>query len=259
MSVHGYSDNGFVNDFVDDPISLISRLDMSDPLHLHHNESTALNDVSIKLKGTKNYQVWSCAMLLDLEGKNKTGFIDGSCKRSNTDESKMISDGKIVDSSANQHLTNTDKELNNVYDISHIKIKVDHPNGTKDLISKIGNLGLPNGLVLFDVLVVPKYGVTLISVHKLAKDNKIFVAFDESRYSVTKKIDTLNVFQDLNYINFFDNEYPEMPNDDERVDPNLNSDYKSQSNSSHASMPGGGVDTADFPSNNSGHDADNIF
>ncbi|GKE78734.1 ribonuclease H-like domain-containing protein, partial [Tanacetum coccineum] len=27
-----------------------------------------------------------CAMLLTLEGKNKTGFIDGSCKRSNTDE-----------------------------------------------------------------------------------------------------------------------------------------------------------------------------
>ncbi|GJV26652.1 ribonuclease H-like domain-containing protein [Tanacetum coccineum] len=207
MSVHGDSDNIFVNDFVDDPITLISRLDMSDPLHLHPNESTALNVVSIKLKGTKNYQVWSCAMLLALEGKNKTGFIDGSCKRSNTDE--------------------------------------------------VLGRQLPNGLVLFDVLVVTKYCVTLISVHKLAKDNKILVAFDESRYSVTKKIDTLNVFQDLNYINFFDNEYPEMPNDDERVDPNLNSDYKSQSNSSHASMPGGGVDTADFPSNNSGHDADN--
>ncbi|GJT29612.1 hypothetical protein Tco_0909887 [Tanacetum coccineum] len=96
-------------------------------------------------------------------------------------QSKMISDGKIVNSSANQHMTNTDKELNNVYDISHIKIKVDHPNGTKALISKIGNLRLPNGLVLFDVLVVTKYYVSLISVHKLAKDNKILVAFDESR------------------------------------------------------------------------------
>nr|GEW27108.1 hypothetical protein [Tanacetum cinerariifolium] len=30
--------------------------------------------------------VWSCAMLLALEGKNKTGFVDETCKRSNTDE-----------------------------------------------------------------------------------------------------------------------------------------------------------------------------
>ncbi|GJX18007.1 ribonuclease H-like domain-containing protein [Tanacetum coccineum] len=53
--------------------------------------------------------------------------------------------------------------------------------GTEAFISNIGNLKLPNGLVLFDVLVIPEYCVTLISVHKLAKDNKIFVAFDESR------------------------------------------------------------------------------
>nr|GEZ01408.1 ribonuclease H-like domain-containing protein [Tanacetum cinerariifolium] len=64
----------------------ISKLNISDPLHLHPNDLTALTVVSIKLKGTKNYQVWSCAMLLALERKNKIGFIDGYCKRSNTDE-----------------------------------------------------------------------------------------------------------------------------------------------------------------------------
>ncbi|GJW83211.1 ribonuclease H-like domain-containing protein, partial [Tanacetum coccineum] len=41
------------------------------------------------LTGTENYQVWSCAMLLALKGKNKIGFIDGSCRRSNTDEFLM--------------------------------------------------------------------------------------------------------------------------------------------------------------------------
>nr|GFA56273.1 ribonuclease H-like domain-containing protein [Tanacetum cinerariifolium] len=56
------------------------------PLHLHPNDSTTLIVVSVKLKTTKNYQVWSCDLLLALAGKNKTGFIDGSCKRSNTDE-----------------------------------------------------------------------------------------------------------------------------------------------------------------------------
>ena len=68
------------------PVTLISKLDISHPLHLHPNDSATLTVISIKLKGTENYNVWSCAMLLALEGKNKIGFIDGSCRRSNTDD-----------------------------------------------------------------------------------------------------------------------------------------------------------------------------
>ncbi|GJX74983.1 ribonuclease H-like domain-containing protein [Tanacetum coccineum] len=64
----------------------IRKLDISDPLHLHPNDSAAFIVISVKLKGTENYQVWSCAMLLALEGKNKTGFIDATCTRSNTYE-----------------------------------------------------------------------------------------------------------------------------------------------------------------------------
>ncbi|GKA76699.1 ribonuclease H-like domain-containing protein [Tanacetum coccineum] len=45
-----------------------------------------------------------------------------------------------------------------------------------------------------------------------------------------------------------------MPNDDERVDPNMNSDNKSQSGSGHSSVSGRDVNTADFP-DNSGNDA----
>ena len=83
MFVHGYTDDEFE---ADEPVTLISRLDISNPLHLHPNDSATLTVVSIKLKGSENYNVWSCAMLLALEGKNKTGFIDRSCRRSNTDE-----------------------------------------------------------------------------------------------------------------------------------------------------------------------------
>nr|GEX74333.1 RNA-directed DNA polymerase, eukaryota, reverse transcriptase zinc-binding domain protein [Tanacetum cinerariifolium] len=75
-------------------------------------------------------------------------------------------------------MTNSDTELDNVYDISHLKIKVAHPNRTESFISNIRNLKLPNGLVLFGVLVIPEYRVTLISVHNLAKDNKIFYGID---------------------------------------------------------------------------------
>ena len=93
MSVHNSEHNTPPNsvhnsDDEDDDgqVTLISKLDLSHPLHLHPNDSATLTVVSIKLKGTENYNVWSCAMLLALEGKNKTGFIDGSCRRSNVDE-----------------------------------------------------------------------------------------------------------------------------------------------------------------------------
>ncbi|GKF17652.1 ribonuclease H-like domain-containing protein [Tanacetum coccineum] len=84
MYVHNYENSDDAD--VADSVTLISKLDISDPLHLHPNDTTALAVVSIKLKGTENYQVWSCAMLLALERKNKIDFIDGSCKRSNIDE-----------------------------------------------------------------------------------------------------------------------------------------------------------------------------
>ncbi|GJR22671.1 ribonuclease H-like domain-containing protein [Tanacetum coccineum] len=330
MPVHANSDDGFV----DDPFTLISRLDMSDPLHLHPNDFTALTVVSTKVKGTKNYQVWSCVMLLDLEGKNKTSFIDRSCRRSNTDEvlgrqwdrflmglddsymqirssilsrevlldvksayaiisseeSHIVSFGSINGSSwrnqafdfvfnvpnkgsfqrnqASDFVSNvnnnrqnggsglvcknygfngytidrcfkitgypanfgkkkpgqnvTEKNISNNNSvgsssssgftneqmatlISLIKdnkvrknvqanMGVGHPNGIEAFIYKNGNLILPNGLVLFDVLVVPQYCVTLISVHKFAKDNKICVAFDESRcYFLNQDLNLKNI------------------------------------------------------------------
>nr|GEW01320.1 hypothetical protein [Tanacetum cinerariifolium] len=48
MFVHGYSDNEFEAD--DDQPTLISKLDLSSPLHLHPNDSTILTVVSVKLK-----------------------------------------------------------------------------------------------------------------------------------------------------------------------------------------------------------------
>ncbi|GJX06789.1 ribonuclease H-like domain-containing protein [Tanacetum coccineum] len=86
MSLHGYSEGEYDDASDVNNVTLISKLDVSHPLHLHPNDFVALTVVSVKLKGTENYQVWSCAMLLALEGKNKIGFIDGSCRRSNTDE-----------------------------------------------------------------------------------------------------------------------------------------------------------------------------
>nr|GEV55804.1 hypothetical protein [Tanacetum cinerariifolium] len=60
MSVHNYEHNSPINsdhdDDVNDHVTRISKLDISDPLHLHPDDTTALTVVSIKLKGTENYQ-----------------------------------------------------------------------------------------------------------------------------------------------------------------------------------------------------------
>lgn len=89
------------------------------------------------------------------------------------------SPGWIIDSGANQHMTLSRKGLSNLVDVSDLNLIVGHPNGTNAKVMKIGNLKLSRNVTLFDVLVVPEYCVNLLSVHKLARDSKCFVGFDE--------------------------------------------------------------------------------
>ncbi|GKD25099.1 ribonuclease H-like domain-containing protein, partial [Tanacetum coccineum] len=58
---------------------------------------------------------------------------------------------------ANQHITNSTKNMTNVVDISELNITVGHPNGTIAKINHVGNLKLTSNRVLFDVLVIPEY------------------------------------------------------------------------------------------------------
>ena len=89
--------------------------------------------------------------------------------------------GWIIDSGANQHLTNIVLNMFNLIDISDLNLTVGHPNGTLAKITHVGNLRLNSNVVLFDVLVVPDYCVSLMSVNKMIKDSKFRVAFDESK------------------------------------------------------------------------------
>ncbi|GKD14502.1 ribonuclease H-like domain-containing protein, partial [Tanacetum coccineum] len=89
----------------------------------------------------------------------------------------------------------------------------------------------------------------------LVVDVKFFENIFPFKDSVIEKNNS-NIFQDINHINFFDIEYPEIPNDDERVNNNLNRNQKSQSDSSSSSVSGSNVHTADFPVDNPGNDAD---
>ena len=70
--------------------------------------------------------------------------------------------------------------LINVVNISNLGLIVGHPNGTQALRTKIRDLKINCDITLFDVLVVPEYIVSLLSVHKITRNSKLFVRFDEN-------------------------------------------------------------------------------
>ncbi|GKB65880.1 ribonuclease H-like domain-containing protein [Tanacetum coccineum] len=133
---------------------------------------------------------------------NMTGFFNGNTYF----VIRNMSLGWIVDSGSNQHMIVSAKILINIVDISNLGLTVGHPNGTQALITKIGDLKINKDITLYDVLVVPEYTVSLLSVHKLLRDNKFFVGFDESNYYIRdlKANMTMGIGRQFNGLYLFD-------------------------------------------------------
>ncbi|GKE10184.1 ribonuclease H-like domain-containing protein [Tanacetum coccineum] len=89
--------------------------------------------------------------------------------------------GWIIDSGANQHMTISTLNIFEIIDITNSNLTVGDPNGTLAKIKYVGNLKLSDKIVLFDVLVVPKYCVSLLSMNKLIRYSKMFVGFTEPK------------------------------------------------------------------------------
>lgn len=60
--------------------------DVSSPYFLHNSENPGSVLVTSPLSGANNYHSWSRAMLIALDAKNKTAFVDGSLPRPPTDD-----------------------------------------------------------------------------------------------------------------------------------------------------------------------------
>ncbi|GJV57940.1 ribonuclease H-like domain-containing protein [Tanacetum coccineum] len=107
-------------------------------------------------------------------------------------------------------MTVSAKFLINVVDISNLGLIVGHPNGTQALITKIEDLKINNDITLHDVLVVPEYTVSLLSVHKLSRDSKLFVGFDESNCYIQdlKGNRTVGISNQYNCLYLFDMDNP---------------------------------------------------
>ncbi|GJQ90774.1 ribonuclease H-like domain-containing protein [Tanacetum coccineum] len=164
FEIVGYPAGYVKKNFIPNSRHVTSNNTTVDPQSNNANSNAA----SKSLVSLSNEQLTRLMNLLNDNGvsfanANMSDFVVGN-----------ISMGWIVDFGANQHMTISAKFLINVVDISNLGLTVIHPNGTQALITKIGDLKLNDNIILYDVLVVPKYIVSLLSVHKLLRDNKLF-------------------------------------------------------------------------------------
>nr|GEW49385.1 ribonuclease H-like domain-containing protein [Tanacetum cinerariifolium] len=108
-----------------------------------------------------------------LSASASTAFADVLAKNSGTDNKTRNKSMSLIGDQLSRLMNLlTDSGVSSA-NSSMGGLTVGHPNGTQALITKIGNLKVNNDITLYDVLVVPEYTVSLLSMHKLAKDSKL--------------------------------------------------------------------------------------
>ncbi|GJX68062.1 ribonuclease H-like domain-containing protein [Tanacetum coccineum] len=106
-------------------------------------------------------------------------------------------------------MTKSTKDMIDLVDVSYLTLIVGYPNETLAKITHVGNLKLSNDVMLFDVLVVPEYCVSLLSVQKLIRDSKLSVGFDKTKCYIQdlKRGRVLGTHSELGDLYLFDREY----------------------------------------------------
>ncbi|GJW19502.1 hypothetical protein Tco_0026938 [Tanacetum coccineum] len=103
-------------------------------------------------------------------------FVAGiACLSSNLDFLDIL-EGWIYDSGASDHMTPKEDSIFDPYQLK-IKPQIKLPNGDSSVFSHVGKVKLSNGTILKDVLVVPSFKFSLLSVPKLTQDSQCVVSF----------------------------------------------------------------------------------
>ncbi|XP_071693141.1 uncharacterized protein [Rutidosis leptorrhynchoides] len=134
-----------------------------------------------------------------------TNFDKFFCANSSKNNN-MVSKGWIIDSGVNQHMISSSQNLSNVVNVSDLNFSVNYPNGTNAKIFQMGNLELSNNIKLYDVLVIPQYCVSLLSVNKLIKDSNLVVSFDINKCYIQDLLQKrlMGTGSESDGLNFFD-------------------------------------------------------
>lgn len=115
-----------------------------------------------------------------LESDSEDGFghqfaAGIACLNSQIDMLELL-EGWIYDTGASDHMTPDNDQIHDPYMLK-IKPQIKLPNGNTSVISHVGKVKLQNGLLLKDVLVVPSFKFSLLSVPKLTEDSQCVVSF----------------------------------------------------------------------------------
>ncbi|GJW78498.1 retrovirus-related pol polyprotein from transposon TNT 1-94 [Tanacetum coccineum] len=98
-----------------------------------------------------------------------------TCLNSQIDLLEMLEDW-TYDTGASDHMTPVDESIYEPYELK-IKPQINFPNEDTSVISHVGKVKLNNGLELKDVLVVPSFKFSLLSIPKLTEDIQCVVSF----------------------------------------------------------------------------------
>ena len=69
------------------PVTTPGSIYHNHPLFIHPSDTQGSVLISIQLVGSENYSLWSKSLKLVLLGKNKLGFLLGTCKKEMYSES----------------------------------------------------------------------------------------------------------------------------------------------------------------------------
>ncbi|GKA66699.1 ribonuclease H-like domain-containing protein [Tanacetum coccineum] len=72
-------------------VDSINNLDVGNPLHVQNSDNSNYVIIPFKLLGTENYRIWSGAVKLALQARNKYGFVDGSYLKESYATSEVLS------------------------------------------------------------------------------------------------------------------------------------------------------------------------
>ncbi|KAM3232003.1 hypothetical protein P3L10_017362 [Capsicum annuum] len=62
-----------------------SEIHHNHPLYIHPSDTQGLILISVQLQGSENYSLWSKTLKIVLLGKNKQGFVLGTCRKEHFD------------------------------------------------------------------------------------------------------------------------------------------------------------------------------
>nr|GEU72695.1 ribonuclease H-like domain-containing protein [Tanacetum cinerariifolium] len=115
---------------------------------------------------------------VDMSQSASTSTSTMSASSTNEQMMKLLS---LINKKPAANVSGNMSDMFNVVDISSLRLTVGHPNDTMGKITAICSLKLIENVVLFDVLVVPKYNASLLSVNKMIKDINYFIGFNDCK------------------------------------------------------------------------------